>query len=66
MLSMKSFAVSFPVIVFLHGTKWAIFENRSTTTQMLSKVFDGGRSTMKSIETKDHVRLGMGNGCNSP
>ena len=57
-LSMKSFAVSSLMIVFLQGTKWAIFENRSTTTQMQSKVFDGGRSTMKSIETEDHGCLG--------
>ena len=26
---------------------------------MQSKAFDGGRSTMKSIETKDHGRLGQ-------
>ena len=54
------------VDLFLQGIKYAIFVSRSTTTKMLSNEFDSSRSIMKSIETEDHGRRGMDNGCRSP
>ncbi len=33
---------------------------------MASKPFDGGKLTMKSMDTLSHDRLGMGNGRNNP
>jgi len=64
MLLMKNLVVSSPVIVFLYGTRYTIFENQSTTTQTVSATLaKGGRLIMKSMETDDHSCLGIDNGC---
>jgi hypothetical protein len=53
-------------LVLWHGTKWAIFVSRSTTTRMASKPVDKGRSVIKSQEIEAHGLEGIGSGCNSP
>ena len=47
---MSNSAVSWLVMVFVHGIKCAIFVKRSTTVRIESKPLEGGRSVMKSIE----------------
>jgi len=46
----------------LVGMKCAILLNRSTTTMMASKPLDGGKLTMKSMDTLSHdpSRIGKG------
>ena len=62
----NSFVVSSPIMVLEHGTKWAIFENRSTITITASCPQTGGRSMMKSIEMEVQGLLGTGSGWRSP
>jgi hypothetical protein len=53
-------------VVSLVGMKCVILLNRSTTTTMMaSKPFDGGKLTMKSMDTLSHGPLGIGNGRNN-
>jgi hypothetical protein len=40
--------------------KCAILLNRSTTTMMASKPFEGGKLTIKSIDTLSHSPSGIG------
>lgn len=47
------------------GRKCAIFERRSTMMRMVVKPSEGGRSTIKSMETSAHGRSGMGRGLSS-
>jgi hypothetical protein len=44
--------------------KCAILLNRSTTTMMASNPLDGGKLTMKSMDTFSHDPPGIGKGCN--
>ncbi len=37
-----------------------------TTTTMASNPFEGGKLTMKSMDTLSHGPLGIGKGCNKP
>ena len=54
-------------IEFLHGIKWAIFENRSTTTKMQSKpCYVLGTPRTKSIEISSQGSLGTGKGRYKP
>jgi hypothetical protein len=46
--------------------KCAILLNRSTTTMMASNPLEGGKFTMKSIDTLSHGPSGIGKGCNEP
>jgi hypothetical protein len=46
--------------------KCAILLNRSTTTMMASKPLDGGKFTMKSMDTLSHGPSGISKGCNKP
>jgi hypothetical protein len=46
--------------------KCVILLNRSTTTMMASNPLDGGKLTMKSMDTLSHGPLGIGKGCNKP
>jgi hypothetical protein len=48
------------------GMKCAILLNQSTTTMMASKPLDGGKFTMKSMDTLSHRLLRIDNGCNNP
>ncbi len=48
------------------GMKCAILLNRSTTTMMASKPLDGGKFTMKSMDTFSHGPWGISKGCNKP
>jgi hypothetical protein len=50
----------------LVGMKCAILLNRSTITMMASKPFDGGKLTMKSMDTLSHGPSGIDKGCNKP
>jgi hypothetical protein len=50
----------------LVGMKCAILLNRSITTMMASKPFDGGKLTMKSMDTLSHGPLGIRKGYNKP
>ncbi len=49
----------------LVGMKCAILLNQSTTTMIASNPFDGGKFTMKSMDTLSHGPLGIGNGHNN-
>jgi hypothetical protein len=53
------------VALFLVGKKCAILLNRSTTTMMASKPLDGGKLTMKSMDTFFHGPSRIGNGRNN-
>jgi hypothetical protein len=46
--------------------KCAILLNRSTTTMIASNPLDGGKFTMKSVDTLSHGPLEIGNGRNNP
>jgi hypothetical protein len=50
----------------LVGMKCAILLNQSTTTMMASKPLDGGKLTMKSMDTLSHDPSRIGNGRNNP
>jgi len=58
--------VSWAVVLSLAGMKCAILLNRLTTTMMASKPLEGGKFTMKSMDTLSHGPSGMGNGRNNP
>jgi hypothetical protein len=58
--------VSRAVASSLVGMKCAILLNQSTTTMMTSKPLDGGKLTMKSMDTLSHGPSGIGKGCNKP
>jgi hypothetical protein len=49
----------------LVGMKCAILLNRSTITMMASKPLDGGKLTMKSMDTLSHNPSKIGNGRNN-
>jgi len=51
--------------VSLVGMMCAILLNQSTTTMIASNPFDGGKLTMKSMDTLSHGPLGIGNGHNN-
>jgi hypothetical protein len=57
--------ISWAVALSLVGMKSAILLNQSTTTKMASKPLDGGKLTMKSMDTLSHGPSGMGNGHNN-
>jgi hypothetical protein len=57
--------ISWAVALFLVGMKCAILLNRFTTTMMASKPLDGGKLTMKSMDTLSHGPSGIGNGHNN-
>jgi hypothetical protein len=58
--------VSWAMALSLVGMKCAILLNRSTTTMMASKPLDGGKLTMKSMDTLSHNPSGIDNGRNNP
>jgi hypothetical protein len=45
--------------------KCAILLNQSTATMIASNPFDGGKLTMKSMDTLSHSPSGINNGCNN-
>jgi len=57
--------VSWAVALSLVGMKCAILLNRSTTIMITSNPIDGGKLTMKSMDTLSHDPLGIGNGHNN-
>jgi hypothetical protein len=54
------------MMVFLQGTKCAIFVGQSTITNIASKFFEDGKSVMESMEIEDRGCFGLGSGCRSP
>jgi hypothetical protein len=54
------------VALSLVGMKCAILLNQSTTTMIASNPFDGGKFTMKSMDTLSHDLSRIGIGRNSP
>jgi len=62
-LSRINWAVSSVVTVLLHGVIIVALLKWSTTTRMLLKLFDTGRSTMKSMVMFCHMSLGTWFGC---
>jgi len=50
----------------LVGMKCVILLNRSTTTIIASNPFNGGKLTMKSMDTFSHDPLKIGNDHNNP
>jgi hypothetical protein len=63
--SMKSLAISSPLMVFLQGKKCTIFVSQSTITNIASKFFEDGKSVMKSMKTENQGCLGIGSGYRS-
>jgi hypothetical protein len=51
--------------LYLVGMKCAILLNRSITTMITSNPFDGGKLTMKSMDTLSLDPLRIGNGHNN-
>ena len=63
----KALATASAVVSAVSGMKWAIFENRSITVRMFSKLSrDLGRSVIRSMLTSSHGQRGMGSGLRSP
>jgi hypothetical protein len=58
--------VSWVVALSLVGMKCAILLNQSTTAMIVSNPFDGGKLTMKSMDTLSHGPSGISNGRNNP
>jgi hypothetical protein len=58
--------VSWVVALFLVGMKFAMLLNQSTTTMITSNPFDGGKFTMKSMDTLSHSPSSIGNDHNNP
>ncbi len=54
--------ISWVVAVSLVGMKCAILLNRSTTTMIASNPLDGGKLTMKSMDTLSHDLSEINNG----
>lgn len=63
---MNACAISVAEGVPFIGTKWAIFDNRSTMTKIEGKPPAGGNSTIKSIESIFQGLSGTGKGLSSP
>jgi hypothetical protein len=61
----NNLSVSWAMALYLVGMKCAILLNRSTTTMIASNPFDGGKLTMKSMDTLSHDPLGIGKGHNN-
>jgi hypothetical protein len=61
----KNLPVSWAVALSLMGTKCVILLNRSTTTMIASISLDGGKITMKFMDTSSHGMLGIDNGRNN-
>jgi hypothetical protein len=57
--------ISWVMALSLVGMNCAILLNRSTTTMIASNPFDGGKLTMKSMDTLSHGPLRTRNGCNN-
>jgi hypothetical protein len=57
--------VSWAVEFSLVGMKCAILLNQSTTTMIVSNPFDGGKLTMKSMDTLSHGLSRANNGSNN-
>jgi hypothetical protein len=57
--------VSWGVAFSLVKMKCPILLNQSTTTMITSNPFDGGKLTMKSMDTLSHGPLGISNGRNN-
>ncbi len=58
--------VSWAMALSLVGMKCVILLNRSTTTMIASNPLDGGKLTMKSMDTLSHSLLRINNGRNNP
>jgi hypothetical protein len=54
------------VALSLVGTKCVILLNQSTPTMIASNPFDGGKFTMKSMDTLSHGPSRIGNDRNNP
>ncbi len=50
----------------LMGTKYAILLNQSIATMIVPNPLNGGKLSMKSMDTLSHNPLGIGNGYNNP
>jgi hypothetical protein len=57
--------VSWAATLSLVGMKCAILINQSTITMMASTPLDGGKLTMKCMDTLSHGLLGISNGRNN-
>jgi hypothetical protein len=57
--------VSWAVALSLVGMKYAILLNQSTTTKIASNPLDGGKLTMKSMDTLSHDPSRISNGHNN-
>jgi hypothetical protein len=57
--------ISWVMAFSLMGMKCAILLNQSTTNMITSNPFDGGKLTMKSMDTLSHGPLGIDNGRNN-
>jgi hypothetical protein len=57
--------VSWVVAFSLVGMKCAILLNRSTTTMIASNPLNGGKLTVKSMDTLFHGHSGIGNSYNN-
>ncbi len=53
------------ITLSLVGMKFAMLLNQFTTTMITSNPFDGGKFTMKSIDTLSHGPSGIGNDRNN-
>jgi hypothetical protein len=58
--------ISWAMALSLVGMKCAILLNQSTTTMIASNPLDGGKFTMKSMDTLSHGPSGIGNGYTNP
>jgi len=58
--------ISWAVALSLVGMECVILLNRSTTTMIASNPFDGGKRTMKSMDTLSHGPSRIDNGYNNP
>jgi hypothetical protein len=61
----KNLPISWVMALSLVGMKCAILLNQSTTTMIASNPFDGGKFTMKSMDTLSHGPLRIKNGHNN-
>ena len=52
--------------VFVQGINSTSFENRLTTIRNVSKLWERGRSVMKSAEICSHGNDGVSSGCRRP
>src|SRR5215471_18217235 len=62
----NSIAISSAVASLCVGMNNTIFDNRHTTTRIVSKSLDGGKPSIKSMEMESQGRLGTGRNFSGP